>query len=387
MGEQNTPPASVNGPLAAGSDRGPASDPATQTFRHRVVALLSIGVVLLLVWALRVSWAVSLPLAAAIILAVVVYPVQRWARGHLPRRIRWLGTVAAMATVVVVTGLLVTAMGFAVSALVMRLPAYVEEVRGIASSAREWATARGTPLLPAPTMQPGAGLPAWLTGWLTSGLTSLWSMVAGLVLVFFFTLLLLLEAPRWMEKTHSAVSRPSARKLLEAGQVSAAKIRRYLLTQATVGLVAAIAHGLFLWLMGVELALTWALLFFVLNFVPTIGSIIAGIPPIVVALATLGLGQALLVAGGVLLIEQVMGNVISPRVQGRQLAVSPLVVLVSIVFWGWVWGVVGAVLGVPLTVTLLIACAHYEPLRPIALLLSNTASEDELIRQTHPKPT
>src|SRR5690606_4682895 len=135
-------------------------------------------------------------------------------------------------------------------------------------------------------------------------------------------------------------------------------------------LLTAVMIAGWLLLVGMDLVFLWAILQFVLNYVPTLGSIVAGTFPAVYALVQFGAGKALLVIGGIVLIEQVMGNYVDPRLQGRTLDISPLVVLVSIVFWGWVWGVAGALLAVPLTATIMIVCAHIPALEPVALVLS-----------------
>ncbi len=122
--------------------------------------------------------------------------------------------------------------------------------------------------------------------------------------------------------------------------------------------------------MGVDFAPFWGVLFFLLNYLPNIGSIIAGIPPTLLAFVQFGPGKALLVAGGLLAMEQVTGNFLDPRLQGRTLNVSSLVVLLSVILWGWIWGVPGALIAVPLTVTIILACSKVAMLRPIAVLLS-----------------
>jgi AI-2 transport protein TqsA len=133
----------------------------------------------------------------------------------------------------------------------------------------------------------------------------------------------------------------------------------------------------------VALAFVWGFLHFLLNFVPNIGSIIAGGAATLFALSQLGLVWGLVVGAGLLVIEQTIGNFLDPKLQGRALEISPLVVLVAVVFWTWAWGPAGALLAMPLTVTLLVTCAHVPALRPVALLLSRTTDEQRLIERTH----
>jgi AI-2 transport protein TqsA len=120
-----------------------------------------------------------------------------------------------------------------------------------------------------------------------------------------------------------------------------------------------------------------------LNFIPTVGSIIAGLLPVAYALVTKDPGTAAIVAGGLLVIEQVMGNFVDPLVLGRRIAVSPLVILVSLGFWTLVWGIPGAILAVPFTVLAILSMAHFEALKPAALLLTDRSSFEELEEFRH----
>ena len=118
-------------------------------------------------------------------------------------------------------------------------------------------------------------------------------------------------------------------------------------------------------------ALLFGVLTFLLNYIPTFGSIIAGLFPSLTALANEPTwSTALMVAGGYMLINITLGNIIEPKVLGRELNLSPLVIIISVVVWGSLWGVVGAFLAVPLTAAGTIILASQERTRPIAIMLS-----------------
>lgn len=122
-------------------------------------------------------------------------------------------------------------------------------------------------------------------------------------------------------------------------------------------------------ILGVDYPLLWGLLAFALNYVPNIGSIIAAVPAVLLALVQLGLFKALLTAGGYVAVNLIMGNVVEPRFMGRGLGLSTLVVFLSLLFWGWVLGPVGMLLSVPLTITAKIALDSREETRWVAILL------------------
>ena len=114
-----------------------------------------------------------------------------------------------------------------------------------------------------------------------------------------------------------------------------------------------------------------------LNFVPTIGSIIAAIPPVLLAVIQAGFGDAVLVAAGYLVINFVIGNLLEPMFMGRNLGLSTLVVFLSLVFWGWVLGPVGMILSVPLTMTLKLAMENNPDTRAIAIMLGTVGEEKD----------
>ncbi|MEJ2153549.1 MAG: AI-2E family transporter, partial [Gemmatimonadota bacterium] len=113
----------------------------------------------------------------------------------------------------------------------------------------------------------------------------------------------------------------------------------------------------------------WGLLAFLLNYIPTIGSFIAAIPAVMLGFIQFGLGRALIAAAGYAVINIVIGNLLEPRVMGKGLGLSTLVVFLSLLFWGWVLGPVGMILSVPLTMTIKIALQNSSRTRWVAVLL------------------
>ncbi|MBB3711933.1 AI-2 transport protein TqsA [Limimaricola variabilis] len=230
----------------------------------------------------------------------------------------------------------------------------VEQIRGLAGSGGFGGT----------LMERASGLA-------TTVISTISAIALALVLIFFLTLLMLSEAPRWYSKL-GAMLRPDKRaEVSGAVDLVAEKTRSYLWVRFILGIVTALLYVGWLWIFGLDLLIVWALLTFVFNFVPSIGSLISGILPVVYAFATRDPWTAVMVGAGVLAIEQVMGNYIDPRVQGRHLSISALVILCALLFWGWVWGVAGAILAVPITMVVMVACAHVPGLRWIALGLSD----------------
>ena len=154
-------------------------------------------------------------------------------------------------------------------------------------------------------------------------------------------------------------------------------VKQYMVIKALISLATGL--GIYIWLkiLGVEYPLLWALIAFLFNFVPNIGSIIAAVPAMLLALVQLGPLYMLLTGAGYLLSNMIMGNVIEPRYMGKGLGLSTLVVFLSLVFWGWVLGPVGMLLSVPLTMLLKIAFESSQETRWIAILMGPDISDSE----------
>jgi predicted PurR-regulated permease PerM len=156
---------------------------------------------------------------------------------------------------------------------------------------------------------------------------------------------------------------------LERVEVAAREVQKYLLVKTLTSLATAVLIGIWLIVFKVDFAVLLALLAFLLHFVPNLGSAIAMVPGVAVALLQHGPGTALAVAIGYLVINGIVGNVVEPKVMGRTLGLSPLVVLLAMVFWGWLWGPIGALLSVPLTMIAKISLENSDHLGWVAVLI------------------
>jgi predicted PurR-regulated permease PerM len=139
--------------------------------------------------------------------------------------------------------------------------------------------------------------------------------------------------------------------------------------------------GLLIWVLGIDFPLLWGMLAFALNFVPNIGGAISVIPPFVLALLANGPGRALLLLVGYFAVHILIGNVLEPHVLGRKLGLSTLVVFLSLIFWGWLWGPVGFLLSVPLTMAIKIVLEQSDQLRWIAILLGPAGEREPAVRR------
>ena len=337
------------------------------------VALLAVITVILGAAALKASAAVTMPLAFAFFAAVLVHPIQAGLSERLPPRLQWLGLVAAMLVFVGIWAFAGALIWISLQPVMSRAPQYLDQLQQQWHALGDWAGAQGLPIPQRLDLNS-----SWVRRVLepvASQILLLWSVPALLVLVFFFTLMMLIEASAWRRKTEAALRRRHTTMVFETVSTISDKLRRYVLIRTVVSIVNGIAAGLWLWLMGVDFALFWGVAIFLLNYIPNIGSIVAATPPVLLAFIQFGVGWSLLVAGGLIVIDQVLGNYFDPRLTGKVLNVSSLVLLLSVIFWGWIWGVAGALLAVPLTITIILFCAHVPALQPIAILLGGDVDD------------
>ena len=374
-----------------------ADTPPRDRFRTVLLTLLAILTAVMLLAVLRLAASIAVPVVFSIFLALLVFPVDHAIARRMPRRLSWLGHAAAMALILVLLGALTLALWFTARQVAGEMPSEAggvgalldQAVTAIAgddaaspsSAPREAPLADLTsgdgPLSGLSGMLGGLGNEVvqmgmdWATGLARGMLGAAGGLAGGLVLVFFLTLLMLLEAAQWRDKSSSALPREADRRALSSVSAIAARLRRYMIARTVLGVLTAAAYTLWLWFSGVDLLIVWAVLAFALNYIPTLGSIISGVVPVAYAFLTRDFGTAILAGAGILVIEQVIGNFIDPRVQGRTVSLSPLVVLVALLVWTWMWGIAGMLLAVPMTIAALVIFAHVPALRPLALFLSN----------------
>lgn len=312
---------------------------------------------------LRLAAGLVEPLLLALFLAVVSYPIVRvLVAGRVPRGLAVLLVLVLDVAVVVGVGVLVADV---LAEFQERLPAYEERIRAIVDEALAWLHARGARVDArriVALVEPGHVMS--LAGVV---LQSVMNVVGRLFLVLLVAAFVLLEASVFGDKLR--VILPDADEELPRIERAAYDIQKYLGVKTLSNLLTALLVGLISALFALDFPLLWAALAFTLNFIPSLGSVLASVPPIVLALVLHGPGEAAAYAAVYTALNLLVGNVLEPRILGRALGLSPLVVLLSMIFWGWLWGPVGALLSVPLTMSAKIALAHTTDLAWLDTLL------------------
>lgn len=351
---------------------------------------------------LKAASEIVVPVLAAIFVAIIsIPPLQYLRRIGFPSWLAGSLVFTIVVLLVLIAGAFATRYATEVS---FSLPTYRAEIEQkvdtLVDQIRE--TARGfgltileppsrkPPLLDgAPTTDPGTPAlepeheswleqqldPSKLVGLFGSLLSSLTSLLRNTLFVLLTVFFIMTEASTIPQKIRIASSDPDA----ELSRFSRVyhDIQVYLAVKTQMSAATGLCAGLALWLIGVPYWGLFAFITFLLNYIPALGSIIASIPAILITWATLGLGWAAVVMIVYLAINTIFGSILEPRIMGRRMGLSALVVFLSLVFWGWLLGVVGMFLAVPLTMLVKIMLDRSDDLRWLGILLGPQPGKSE----------
>lgn len=276
-----------------------------------------------------------------------------------------LALVLVIGLVVIALLMMGALVGSSIDDFSAQLPVYQERLNTQTTALLSWLKDIGITI----PKQTAAKLmdPAKAMQMAAAGLSSLGGLLTNTFLILLTVIFILLEAASFPAKLGAILQDPDSGLPRFRGFLD--NINSYMAIKTATSALTGILVALWLWVVGVDYPVLWGLLAFLLNFVPNIGSIIASIPALLLALIQLGFAGAMWSLLGYVLINVIVGNLIEPRFMGRGLGLSTLVVFISLVFWGWILGPVGMFLSVPLTMMIKISLDSSDETRWIAILL------------------
>jgi predicted PurR-regulated permease PerM len=327
--------------------------------------LVTLGGTVLVLAGMRAAAPVVGPLLIALLITIAWSPASRW----LQQR-GWPPVVAALTGVVVSLiglALLVALVWSSLLDLQERLPEYQPRVAALQDAIQQRLAALpfdSSRLLSAEEVQPGA-----LVGYALSLIGGLTEAVGALALLGLLMAFMMLESVRYPEKLEAVLSVTDQTR----GRITSfgKSMRSYIVINTVFGLIAAVANTLLLLALGVDFAILWGVVSFLLSFVPNVGVLISIVPPALMALLQFGLGRAIIVAAGFFVINFVVDSLLKPRYVGSSLDLTAITVVASLVFWGWLLGPVGALLAVPLSIGVKFLLESYDESRWLAALMSD----------------
>jgi AI-2 transport protein TqsA len=339
-----------------------------KAFSHKYYQWLLSSVVLLLsLGFLKLAKSIMIPFVVSLFLSFLLIPGVRYLKKYkVPHAISTILSLMVSYALIVGFGYLIF---ISLESVQSGLPAYVTRLKSLLFELFAWVNSKGVEVNANEMLKNYDFSTLYsLAGYGVNVLVTL--MQYGL-LIFFLTLFILLEYQFVGQKLSRAMGHME--EVYTSATTIARQVQRYLFVKTIISAATGFIVWFFLSLTGTDFPIVWGLLTFLLNFIPSVGSIVASVPPVFVALLQGGespIQQAVIVAVGLLLIQTLIGSYLDPKFMGHSLNISPLVVFGSMVFWGWMWGPVGMLLAVPIAVTLKIILYQIPATKPISIMLS-----------------
>ena len=330
------------------------------------ILLVSIASIIVILFGLRESASIINPILLAVVITITALPIP----GSLTRRglPGWLAMLLTILAVVTLLGLVISTVFLSVTKLSTEVPAYLVAAK-----------AQATQDVPSVVM-------GFDTSSLTSQITLIIPVIQAVASVIFGVLVQFgLALFIFFFMISAAMALPTAVRLnLDPdspiiGRVSelTRDVRQYMSILTGVNFLVGLGNTVFLLFLGVDYALLWGLLAWFMGYIPSIGFIIALVPPLIMAYAQYGLQTAIWVLVGYIVINGGVQNFIQPRIMGQGLKINPLVVFVGLFVWGYLLGGIGAILSVPLTLLVLTVMENFDATRMMAVLLRFTGGDKQ----------
>ena len=335
--------------------------------------LFSLACLVIIVYGLKYAATILLPAAVALFLAVLSLPIMIWLKRH--RVPNAAAIVIPVFLNVAIVGLLLLVASQSVSELQKELPNYASTLVQLQAAAVESFEAR-TDIIISDYVSMDVIDPAAIVGIAGNAVGRIAQALGMTFLVFIIMAFMLSEATVFPDKLRYVMGSSSRPPDEDRLAKVVTEVQTYLGIKTVISLVTGIVLGGWAYVMGLDFPILLGLTAFLLNYIPTVGSILAAIPAVLLSITLVGTaGHALLVTLGYVVVNLLFGSIIEPNLMGRRLGLSTLVVILSLLFWGWAWGPLGALLSVPLTVILKIWLENTTDLRWVAVLLDKASPD------------
>lgn len=335
-------------------------------FPKATKALVVMACLIIVLAGIKAATAIVVPFLLSVFIAMACNPMIVWSSKYkIPR---WLSVIIVILIIVVFGFMLAGLVGNSMAEFRQNIPLYKEQLNGetiwITNKLESLFDIKLDTALFFSYLDPGIAM-----NMATNLLSSLGGVLTNFLLILLTVIFMLFEAESVPKKVHIALDDPSMR--IRQIDKFLTSVKNYLVIKTLVSMATGVVIGIWLFILGVDHFMLWAVLAFLLNYIPNIGSIIAAIPAVMLAFVQLGPGIAGLAALGYVASNTIMGNIVEPKFMGRGLGLSTLVVFLSLIFWGWLLGTVGMLLSVPLTMIVKIGLESNPDTRWVALLLDS----------------
>lgn len=330
--------------------------------------LVGFAAFIIIIAGLKAASQIVIPFMLSVFIAIICAPLMSSLR---QRKVpTWLAIILVVMLILVGIGSLAVLVGASLDNFSSQLPSYKARFAEETSSLIQLVNSLGLQI--SYDQVKGYIDPSALMQMVANALRGLGSALTNLILVVMIVIFILFEAVELPKKLSVALN--DASQSLQKFESFIQSVNRYLVIKTLVSILTGVLITLWLWVIGVDFPILWGVCAFLLNFVPNIGSIIAAVPAVLLAFVQLGSLSAGLTAAGFLAVNLIIGNVIEPRYMGKGLGLSTLVVFLSLLLWGWVFGPVGMLLSIPLTIIMKLAFEAHPKMQWLAVMIDSDSS-------------
>lgn len=331
--------------------------------------LIILASFVIVVAGMKAAESIIVPFLLAVFISIVTSPPFFWLqKKRIPKGISLLLVILFFLIVIFLIGVLI---GTSVTDFTTKLPFYEEKLQDQTQAVILWLTENKF-------IEPDFELsrafnPASVLQIVGDTFNQVGNLFANGFLILLTVIFMMLEISGLPHKLKKILTKPD--ESISRFQAVFKNINKYIAIKTWISLGTGILVYILLLIIGVDYAILWAVLAFVLNFIPTIGSVIALIPPTLLTIIQLGFGEAAVVLVGYVVINTIMGNILEPKFMGKGLGLSTLVVFLSLIFWGWILGPIGMLLSVPLTITIKIVLDSSDETRWLSVMLGPDSTQ------------
>jgi predicted PurR-regulated permease PerM len=335
-----------------------------------VIYLVALASIFVILFGIRGSADIINPILLAAVITITVLPIpSRLTKRGMPG---WLALVVSILMVVLLLALVIATVFFSITKLSTELPANMASASQQASADLSATTDSATS---AQIEQVTISMGPVLQGMLANVANLLVQFGLALaIFCFMISAALALPTPARLGLDPNAAGIGRVASLTE-------DVRKYMTVLTGVNFLVAVGDTIFLMVLGVDYAVLWGLLAWFMGYIPSIGFLIALVPPVLMAYIQYGLNTAIIVLVGFVLINGGVQNFYQPKVMGDKLRISPVVVFIGLFVWGYLLGGIGAILAVPMTILVLTMMENFKATRPLAVLMRYTGEEKKGERQ------
>ncbi|HAP42898.1 MAG: AI-2E family transporter [Spirochaetes bacterium GWD1_61_31] len=331
-----------------------------------VVALIMVGATL------KLTASVLLPFIIAVLLTFILEPLIHFlGKLRIPRTLAVLVTVLFVGLVVYVIGLILYT---SISTIAVSYPRYESRFTEIyILIAKAFDLPYNEQLNLFQNLWQQLNIRANIQSLAIDFSQNFLGLLSDTMMVVLFMVFLLLEMSHLKDRAELAFANAFPGGIKHMIEAIVLQISRYLSIKFVLSLATGLLIGIGLWLLGMDFPLVWGVICFLLNFIPTLGSIVAGGGVVVFAVVQFYPNPVPIIIASIIVLgaNQIIGNLLEPKIQGDNLGLSPIVILLSLLVWGWLWGFAGLLLAVPMTVIVKIICEQVPALEPVSIMMGS----------------